>query len=532
MKAAIIQFPYSADYSDAEWIFNKEIELLEQCDSSMDLIVLPEACHSPALPSNKDERALSIMRYNEKILNKARETAKRCAATLFINAYYENDRGGRNATYAINKDGEIVGHYFKEHLTNEEVTESLLDSEYTFEFSSPTVIEIDGVRYAFLTCYDFYFYENFANIARQNVDVIVGCSHQRSDPHSMSEIISRFCAFHCNAYLLRATVSFGENAPVGGASMIVAPNGDILANLYNDVGIATAEFDVKEKYYKPAGFGNPPAAHYEYIEIGRRPWKYRPAGSAICRNDAIMPYPRICAHRGFSTIAPENSMPALGAAIALGADEIEFDLWSAKDGEIVSIHDCDLDRVSDGSGFVWDHTYEELLKYDFGKKFGPEYEGLKIVTFEEILKKFACHTVMNIHIKAVDNSVALDQAVLHKIIALIKKYDCERYVYFMTGNDTVLGQLREYAPDIARCQGAGDEPEKIVERAIENGCSKLQLFKPFISKEMIEKAHKHGIRCNVFWSDDIDEAKAFLDMGVDTILTNDYNRISRVLKNP
>ena len=46
-----------------------------------------------------------------------------------------------------------------------------------------------------------------------------------------------------------------------------------------------------------------------------------------CPGDAEMPYPRICAHRGFNTVAPENSLPAWGAAIALGADEIEFDLW-------------------------------------------------------------------------------------------------------------------------------------------------------------------------------------------------------------
>ena len=36
---------------------------------------------------------------------------------------------------------------------------------------------------------------------------------------------------------------------------------------------------------------------------------------------------RLCAHRGFCTIAPENGMAAFGAAVALGASEIEFDLW-------------------------------------------------------------------------------------------------------------------------------------------------------------------------------------------------------------
>jgi len=93
-----------------------------------------------------------------------------------------------------------------------------------------------------------------------------------------------------------------------------------------------------------------------------------------------MPYPRVCAHRGFSKIAPENSMPAFGAAVAMGAEEIEFDLWYTKDGELVSIHDATLDRVSDGTGFVYEYTLEELKKLDFGIKHGERFKGMRILT--------------------------------------------------------------------------------------------------------------------------------------------------------
>jgi len=48
---------------------------------------------------------------------------------------------------------------------------------------------------------------------------------------------------------------------------------------------------------------------------------------------------------------------------------------------------------------------------------------------------------------------------------------------------------------------------------------------------MIDKAHAHGIICNVFWSDDPDEARQFLDMGIDTILSNDYLAISNAVGN-
>lgn len=530
MKVCIIQPPYSLDYEKSEMYFGYEMELLEKCDDSMDIIVMPESCDIPCLAKTKEQAEESVEKFNKKLLKKASETAKRCHAMVFLNARYETNAGYRNTTYAFDRNGEIAGKYFKEHLVPGEVSVMKLDSDYSFEFSEPTVIEMEGIRFGFLVCYDFYFYENFANMARQNLDVIIGCSHQRSDTHTALQIMSQFLAYNTNAYVIRSSVSMDENSDIGGASMVVSPEGNVLVNMKSRVGMEVVDIDVGKKYYKPAGFGNPPASHYEYIEKGRRPWKYRPAGSAIVRHDSIMPYPRVCAHRGFNTVCPENSMPAFGAAVAMGAEEIEFDLWYTKDGEIVSIHDGSLERVSDGEGMVFDHTYEELLKYDFGFKHSEKFKGMKILKFEEILKKFSCHTIMNIHVKTVDNDCEYDRDLLEKIVGLIDKYDCRKYVYFMSGNDNFLRLAKEVAPDICRCCGAGKAPWDIVERAIEYDCKKVQLFKPYFNQEMIDKAHKNGIVCNVFWSDDEEETRKFLDMGIDTILTNDYNIISHIVK--
>lgn len=530
MKVCIIQPPYSVDYKKADEYFRGEIEFLEKCHDSMDIIVMPESCDIPCLAETKEQAEASAEKFNGKLLKKASETAKRCNAMVFVNARFKSDKGYRNTTYAFNRNGEIAGKYFKEHLVPSEVSVMKLDSDYTFEFSEPTVVEIEGIRFGFLTCYDFYFYENFANMARHNLDIVIGCSHQRSDTHQALQIMSQFLAYNTNAYVIRSSVSMDENSGIGGASMVVAPNGDVLVNMYSRVGMEVVDIDVHQKYYKPAGFGNAPSAHYEYIEKGRRPWKYRPAGSAIVRPDDIMPYPRVCAHRGFNTVAPENSMAAFGSAIAMGAEEIEFDLWYTKDGEIVSIHDASLERVSDGIGKVYEHTFEELLEYDFGIKYSEKFKGIKILKFEEILKKFACHVIMNIHVKTINNDCEYDRELLEKIIALIDKYDCRKYVYFMSGNDNFLKLAKEIAPDICRCCGGGNAPWEIVDRAIKYDCKKVQLFKPYFNQEMIDKAHKNGIICNVFWSDDTEETKKFLDMGIDTILTNDYNIISQTVK--
>lgn len=525
MKVCIIQPAYSTDYSKSDYYFEEQLKLIDMCDESMDIIVLPEATDIPCLARSKADSEESARKFNKRILDKVSKTAKRCNAMVFVSARSYEPTGTRNTTYAFDRQGNIAGKYFKQHLTPGEVTKTRLDSDYSFEFSEPTVVEMEGLRFAFLTCYDFYFYEAYANIARQNVDIVIGCSHQRSDTHLALEIMSQHLAYNTNAYVLRSSVSMDESSDIGGASMVVAPTGKVLLSMGSRVGIATVDIDPKDKYYKPAGFGNPLAAHYEYIEKGRRPWKYRPGGSAIVRHDEIMPYPRTCAHRGFNKIAPENSLPAFGAAVAMGAEEIEFDLRVTRDGEIVSVHDSSLERISDGAGKISDYTLEELRQFDFGIKAGESFKGMKILTFEEILKKFSCHCVMNIHLKKECGKPEH----LAKIVSLIKKYDCEKYVYFMCGIDEILEMLQRDYPEIPRCCGAGDGKWEIVDRAIKYGCRKVQLFKPYFNQEMIDKAHENGIICNVFFADDPEEAKKFLDMGIDVILTNNYNAVAQAV---
>ena len=527
MKAIVIQPPYSNDTSFSEEYFQFKLQQLANCDETADVIVLPEYSDVPCATKDMEETLYYHKKYIDVLLKKCKETAVRCQAHVFVNALSEEKTGYRNTTYCFDKNGQLAGKYFKKHLPPLEADVLKLDKAYTQEFSEPYVLDLDGIRYGFLTCYDFYFYEAFAGIAKQNVDIIIGCSLQRSDSHDALEIMCRFLAYNTNAYVVRSSVSFSETSDICGASMIVSPKGEVLCNMKGTFGMASAEFDVRDKYFKPAGFGNPDKAHYEYIEWGRNPWQYRPAGSAIVQTDDKMPYPRICAHRGFSTVAPENSMPAYGAAIAMGAEEIEFDLWWTKDGEIVSCHDDTLDRVSDGHGKIYEHTYEELSKLDFGSKFGEKFKGLHIPKFEDILAKFTGHTIMNIHVK--DLGVLYDEDAMKKIVALIRKYNAEQHCYFMISDDNVIKQFKSYAPDIPMCVGhVEDRPWAIVDRAIEMGCEKVQLFKPYLNQEMIDKAHANGIICNVFFVDENEEAKKYLDMGIDTILTNDYNLISQV----
>ena len=89
----------------------------------------------------------------------------------------------------------------------------------------------------------------------------------------------------------------------------------------------------------------------------------------------------VAAHRGWSEHYPENTMEAFLAAAKLGVDQIETDVRLTKDGQLVLFHDETLERVTDGSGKVIDHTLAEL------KKLRVKGRG-KIPTLEEFLEIF------------------------------------------------------------------------------------------------------------------------------------------------
>ncbi len=536
MKICTIQSHYSFHENDLQQCFNELLSLMDKCDESMDIIVLPEYSDVLADVKSKTNFDAAVEKYSSILLEKAIGTAKRCRSLVFVNLCYKTANGFRNTTHAIDRKGYIIGRYFKAHPAPSEVKTAQqggyeLDVAYSYELAQPYVLEVEGLRFGFLTCYDFYFYENFAKLARENLDIIIGCALQRTDSHEALSIINKFLCYQTNTYLIRASVSLGDDSKVCGCSMIVSPKGKELINMKNQVGLGVCEINPMDKYYKAAGFGGVQKAHYEYIEEGRRPWLYRNCGSSIVPFDSVMQYPRICAHRGFNTIAPENSMPAFGAAVALGAEEIEFDIWSTKDGVLVSCHDDTLDRVSNGCGTIYEHTYEELLQLDFGIKYSEEYYGLQITTFEEILQKFAGRVIMKIHVKIWDHKQADDK--MQEIVALIRKYDCEKHIYFMTSNDDMICKVQAYAPDLKCCVGwdGNQDPMSMVKRAIALKAYKIQLFKPYFNEKTVEEAHKNGILCNVFWADDPEEAIRYRRMGIDCILTNDYLKIKKALDN-
>ncbi len=252
--------------------------------------------------------------------------------------------------------------------------------------------------------------------------------------------------------------------------------------------------------------------------------------SLIIAEDRLHPYPRVCAHRGMCDAAPDNSLPGYGAAIALGADEIELDVLPTRDGQLVSMHDRDLTKISNGTGMEFDYTLEELQQLDFGAGFSSAYEGLRVLLFEDVLRKLGRSVIMNIHMKMWDLDIG--EAQYDAVAALIRRHHCEKHVYVTSTRLDHLNAFHALAPEIARCTCFNclkGDPFAAVDAAAQAGLQKIQISHP--TAEVIAYAHEKGLKVNICFAETAAEARALLNMGADTLMTNNLLAVISALDN-
>ena len=153
------------------------------------------------------------------------------------------------------------------------------------------------------------------------------------------------------------------------------------------------------------------------------------------------------AHRGVTSYAPENTMPAFQLALEKNMDYIETDPCVTKDGKVILMHDPTINRTSrnkDGSViptpvFHKDLTYDELLEYDAGIAFGEEFAGTKIPLLEELLSLAEGKDV----IIALDKKIQTEDVDI--LLDVVEKYNTK--VCFSTMDIERIKKIQERFPD-------------------------------------------------------------------------------------
>ena len=170
----------------------------------------------------------------------------------------------------------------------------------------------------------------------------------------------------------------------------------------------------------------------------------------------MWPYPKVLAHRGGGTLAPENTIAALRCGLAYGFRAVEFDVMLSKDGIGVIMHDPDFGRTVAGQGNVARTPASDLVRKDAGAWFGPEFAGETVPLFTEYLDYCRSQGIwMNIEIKPVPGHEAeTGRWVARKTRARfsqeLRAGDLKAVPLLSSFSMEALAAAREAAPEVPR----------------------------------------------------------------------------------
>jgi glycerophosphoryl diester phosphodiesterase len=239
------------------------------------------------------------------------------------------------------------------------------------------------------------------------------------------------------------------------------------------------------------------------------------------------PYPRIFAHRGGGSLAPENTLAAIRLGQSLGYRAHEFDVKLSRDDVALLLHDETLERTTDGKGRAADVDFEELRKLDAGAWHSEAFRGERVPSFEEAAKQLRSQkTMANIEIKPTPGfdwrtgtHVALHTQELWKGAAAP--------ALFSSFSFEALMAAKEAAPEIPRGWLIKQFTEADWDRLEELEAASLHTDHRRITPETIAKIHERGWRVCVYTINDAEVAQSFLDAGVDGLFTDNLREFAQ-----
>lgn len=222
----------------------------------------------------------------------------------------------------------------------------------------------------------------------------------------------------------------------------------------------------------------------------------------------------VTAHRGASTVAPENTLAAFQAAIDAGADAIEFDVRLSADGAVVVFHDSDFRRIAGDPRAVVDTPLAAMRDVDVGSWFGPAFSGERIATLAEALAFIDGRARALVELKPDPHNAS---ALLAAVLA-----DVERGGH---GADVILASL---SPDLVRAArtAAPDAQLALFANAALPGTARRTDFDMLGLNHLqadvraVADARRRGYRLQVWTVNDPTRMARYMDLGVDDISTD------------
>jgi glycerophosphoryl diester phosphodiesterase len=230
------------------------------------------------------------------------------------------------------------------------------------------------------------------------------------------------------------------------------------------------------------------------------------------------PYPKIVAHRGGGSLAPENTLGAIRLGAAMGFRGVEFDVMLAGDGMPVIIHDETVDRTTNGRGAVPNMTYAELCALKVGN-------GERIPTFDEAGR--LCRELgiwANVEIKP---AKGYERATGKAVAPLARELwrGAAQPPILSSFSVDALEAAREAAPELPRGYLVSTIPRHWRETMQRLGCAALHCNYQSLTKELAAEIHGAGYAILLWTVNKPETARQMLALGADCLVTDALDRI-------
>lgn len=233
----------------------------------------------------------------------------------------------------------------------------------------------------------------------------------------------------------------------------------------------------------------------------------------------------IASHRGGAATAPENTLPAVHAALDGGFDYVEVDVALTADRHPVLMHDQTVDRTTDGHGRVADLTLDQVRSLDAGAWFAPEFAGTTVPTLTEFLDVLAGSRARAI----VELKGQWDAETVRRAIEEIAARDLERRVALASFDARTLALTRAESDVVSRLLILKHVPADVVSAVAEARARGVIVSRKAVlaRPDIVDELHAAGARIVVYTLNRDAHWDAVTALGVDGIVTDDPHTLSQ-----
>ena len=197
---------------------------------------------------------------------------------------------------------------------------------------------------------------------------------------------------------------------------------------------------------------------------------------------------------------------------------MELDVQLTKDGEMVVVHDEEIDRVSDGSGFVKDYTLAELKTLNFNKTH-PEYQDVKIPTLREVYEALK-PTGMTINVE-LKTGIFWYKDLERKVLELTKEMEMEDCVIYSSFNHYSIAKILELDPKASTGILYADIIYDVVNYAKKIGTGALHPATFHVQMaDFLQQYVESDLAVHVWTVNNKAEIERLMEAGVDAVITN------------